>query len=166
MEDFPFNFNLSYQSEDYIVKPPTGLFQLKDLITKKYNIEIENMVHIPENGKKMEIKNEQDYADLIQYASDSNLKEVVIFINREIEEENEEGEDNKGEEEENEEEDKKEKFKGKDKKHNKGFKEKKRIGYIKEKKQMQRDETMKEEEEMELAVSTATLPLLLFLSKC
>ena len=147
MEDFPFNFNLSYQSEDYIVKPPTGLFQLKDLIAKKYNIEIENMVHIPENGKKMEIKNEQDYADLIQYASDSNLKEVVIFINREIEEENEEGEDNKGEEEENEEEDKKEKFKGKDKKHNKGFKEKKRIGYIKEKKQMQRDETMKEEEE-------------------
>ena len=147
MEDFPFNFNLSYQSEDYIVKPPTGLFQLKDLIAKKYNIEIENMVHIPENGEKMEIKNEQDYADLIQYASDSNLKEVVIFINREIEEENEEGEDNKGEEEENEEEDKKEKFKGKDKKHNKGFKEKKRIGYIKEKKQMQRDETMKEEEE-------------------
>ena len=147
MEDFPFNFNLSYQSEDYIVKPPTGLFQLKDLITKKYNIEIENMVHIPENRKKMEIKNEQDYADLIQYASDNNLKEVVIFINREIEEENEEGEDNKGEEEENEEEDKKEKFKGKDKKHNKGFKEKKRIGYIKEKKQMQRDETMKEEEE-------------------
>ena len=147
MEDFPFNFNLSYQSEDYIVKPPTGLFQLKDLITKKYNIEIENMIHIPENGEKMEIKNEQDYADLIQYASDSNLKEVVIFINREIEEENEEGEDNKGEEEENEEEDKKEKFKGKDKKHNKGFKEKKRIGYIKEKKQMQRDETLKEEEE-------------------
>ena len=147
MEDFPFNFNLSYQSEDYIVKPPTGLFQLKELITKKYNIEIENMVHIPENGEKMEIKNEQDYADLIQYASDSNLKEVVIFINREIEEENEEGEDNKGEEEENEEEDKKEKFKGKDKKHNKGFKEKKRIGYIKEKKQMQRDETLKEEEE-------------------
>ena len=148
MEDFPFNFKLSYQSEDYIVKPPTGLFQLKELITKKYNIEIENMVHIPENGEKMEIKNEQDYADLIQYASDSNLKEVVILINRELDEENEQGEDNKGEEEEEkEEDDKKDKFKGKDKKHNKGFKEKKRIGYIKEKKQMQRDETMKEEEE-------------------
>ena len=147
MEDFPFNFNLSYQSEDYIVKPPTGLFQLKELITKKYNIEIENMVHIPENGEKMEIKNEQDYADLIQYASNQNLKEVVILINRE-EEENEEEQDNKEEEEEKEEnDDKKEKFKGKDKKHNKGFKEKKRIGYIIEKKKMQRDETLKEEEE-------------------
>ena len=147
MEDFPFNFNLSYQSEDYIVKPPTGLFQLKELITKKYNIEIENMVHIPENGEKMEIKNEQDYADLIQYASNQNLKEVVILINRE-EEENEEEQENKEEEEEKEEnDDKKEKFKGKDKKHNKGFKEKKRIGYIIEKKKMQRDETLKEEEE-------------------
>ena len=147
MEDFPFNFNLSYQSEDYIVKPPTGLFQLKELITKKYNIEIENMVHILENGEKMEIKNEQDYADLIQYASNQNLKEVVILINRE-EEENEEEQENKEEEEEKEEnDDKKEKFKGKDKKHNKGFKEKKRIGYIIEKKKMQRDETLKEEEE-------------------
>ena len=147
MEDFPFNFNLSYQSEDYIVKPPTGLFQLKELITKKYNIEIENMVHIPENGEKMEIKNEQDYADLIQYASNQNLKEVVILINREVEE-NEEEQENKEEEEEKEEnDDKKEKFKGKDKKHNKGFKEKKRIGYIIEKKKMQRDETLKEEEE-------------------
>ena len=145
MEDFPFNFNLSYQSEDYIVKPPTGLFQLKELITKKYNIEIENMIHIPENGEKMEIKNEQDYADLIQYASNQNLKEVVILINRE-EEENEEEQENK-EEEQEENDDKKEKFKGKDKKHNKGFKEKKRIGYIIEKKKMQRDETLKEEEE-------------------
>ncbi len=147
MEDFPFNFNLSYQSEDYIVKPPTGLFQLKEIITKKYNIEIENMVHIPENGEKMEIKNEQDYADLIQYASNQNLKEVVILINREEEEENEEEQENKEEEEKEENDDKKEKFKGKDKKHNKGFKEKKRIGYIIEKKKMQRDETLKEEEE-------------------
>ena len=133
MEDFPFNLNLSYQSEDYIVKPPTGLFQLKELITKKYNIEIEDLVHIPENGEKMQIKNEQDYADLIQYASDHNLNEVVILINREIDEENEK--------------DKKDKFKGKGNKHKKGFKENKRIGYIKEKKQMQRDETLKEEEE-------------------
>jgi hypothetical protein len=63
MEDFPFNFNLSYQSEDYIVKPPTGLFQLKELITKKYNIEIENMVHIPENGEKMESGTHSDNID-------------------------------------------------------------------------------------------------------
>ena len=152
MEDFPFNFNLSYQSEEYIVKPPPNLFKLKEMASKNYNVEIEEMVYIPENDEKMVINNEQDYAELINYASDHGLTELIIYINKEKEEE-EENEDNKGnEEEENEDKDddeqnKKGKFKGKDKKHNKGFKEQKRIGYIIEKKQMQRDETLKEEEE-------------------
>ena len=149
MEDFPFNFILNYNSEDYIVKPPTNLFKLKEMAANKYAIEIEKMVYIPENDEKMVINNEQDYADLIQYVSDHNLNEAIIYINKE---DDEEDENDKGEEEENEEEkekekDKNEKFKGKDKKHNKGYKEKKRIGYIKEKKQMQRDETLKEQEE-------------------
>ena len=38
-------------------------------------------------------------------------------------------------------------YKGNNKKHNKGVKEQKRIGYIIEKKQMQRDEAKKEEQE-------------------
>ena len=131
MEDFPFDFNLSYKDEDYIVKPPPNLFKLKEMASKKYDIEIEEMVYIPENDEKMIINNEQDYADLIQYVSNHNLTEIVIYINREKE-------DDKN---------KKGKNKGKNKKHNKGVKEQKRIGYIIEKKQMQRDETLKEEEE-------------------
>ena len=148
MEDFPFDFNLSYKDEDYIVKPPPNLFKLKEMASKKYDIEIEEMVYIPENDEKIIINNEQDYIDLIQYVSNHNLAEIVIYINREKEEENEENDREK--EEENEEEDdknKKGKNKGKNKKHNKGVKEQKRIGYIIEKKQMQRDETLKEEEE-------------------
>ena len=147
MEDFPFDFNLSYNDEEYKVKPPSSLFKLKEIASKKYDIEIEEMVYIPDNDEKMLINNEQDYADLIQYVSDHNLSEIIIYINKEIEEENE------GNKEEEENEDKKEdnnekgKNKGKNKKHNKGFKEQKRIGYIIEKKQMQRDETLKEEEE-------------------
>ena len=152
MEDFPFNFNLNYQSEDYIVKPPPNLFKLKEMASKKYDIEIEEMVYIPENDEKMIINNEQDYADLIQYVSNHNLTEIVIYINREKEEENEENDGEKEEDEEKNEEkeddkNKKGKNKGKNKKHNKGVKEQKRIGYIIEKKQMQRDETLKEEEE-------------------
>ena len=147
MEDFPFDFNLSYNDEEYKVKPPSSLFKLKEIASKKYDIEIEEMVYLPDNDEKMLINNEQDYADLIQYVSDHNLSEIIIYINKEIEEENE------GNKEEEENEDKKEdnnekgKNKGKNKKHNKGFKEQKRIGYIIEKKQMQRDETLKEEEE-------------------
>jgi hypothetical protein len=152
MEDFPFDFNLSYKDEDYIVKPPPNLFKLKEMASKKYDIEIEEMVYIPENDEKMIINNEQDYADLIQYVSNHNLTEIVIYINREREEENEENDGEKEEDEEKNEEkeddkNKKGKNKGKNKKHNKGVKEQKRIGYIIEKKQMQRDETLKEEEE-------------------
>ena len=152
MEDFPFDFNLSYKDEDYIVKPPPNLIKLKEMASKKYDIEIEEMVYIPENDEKMIINNEQDYADLIQYVSNHNLTEIVIYINREKEEENEENDGEKEEDEEKNEEkeddkNKKGKNKGKNKKHNKGVKEQKRIGYIIEKKQMQRDETLKEEEE-------------------
>ena len=150
MEDFPFDFNLSYKDEDYIVKPPPNLFKLKEVAYKKYDVEIEELLYIPENDEKMIINNEQDYADLIQYVSDHNLTEIIIYINKEKEEEND-GENQEENEEKNEEQeddkDKKGKNKGKNKKHNKGVKEQKRIGYIIEKKQMQRDETLKEEEE-------------------
>ncbi len=151
MEDFPFNFNLRYKKEeDYVINPPSSLFKLKEIVSNKYNTKIKEMVYIPENDEKIVINNEQDYLDLIQYVSDHNLTEAIIYINREKDEENEEKEeDNKEEEEEKEDEkqNKKEGKKGKNKKHNKGVKEQKRIGYIIEKKQMKRDETLKEEEE-------------------
>ena len=152
MEDFPFDFNLSYKDEDYIVKPPPNLFKLKEVAYKKYDVEIEELLYIPENDEKMIINNEQDYADLIQYVSDHNLTEITIYINKEKEENEENDGDNQEENEEKNEEqeddkNKKGKNKGKNKKHNKGVKEQKRIGYIIEKKQMQRDETLKEEEE-------------------
>ena len=163
MEDFPFNFNLNYKIEDYIIKPPPSYLQLKEAASKKYNINIEEMVFIPENEEEMIISNEQQYAELIDYATEHNLKEVDIVINRE-KEKNEEEEENEEGNENNEENNKGEEIgmncdydyygdtrnrKGNDddeggyNKHNKGFKEQKRIGYIIEKKQMQREETLK-----------------------
>ena len=162
MEDFPFNFNLNYKIEDYIIKPPPSYLQLKEAASKKYNINIEEMVFIPENEEEMIISNEQQYAELIDYATEHNLKEVDIVINRE-KEKNEEEEENEEGNENNDENNKGEEIgmncdydyygdtrnrKGNDddggyNKHNKGFKEQKRIGYIIEKKQMQREETLK-----------------------
>ena len=162
MEDFPFNFNLNYKVEDYIIKPPTNFLKLKEMASNKYDIKVEEMVFIPENDEEMIITNDQDYADLIEYATSHNLKELDIIINREKEneeeEEKEENEDDNNEEGNN----KGEEIgmncdydyygdtrnrKGNDEevynKHNKGFKEQKRIGYIIEKKQMQREETLK-----------------------
>ena len=164
MEDFPFNINLNYKVEDYIIKPPPNFNQLKEIASKKYDIKIEEMVHITENGEEMVITNDQDYAELIDYSTNNNLKEVDIIINREKDN------DNEGEEENEEEENEGNRGNGNDEigmncdydnygdtrnrkgnddddekynKHNKGFKEKKRIGYIIVKKQMQREETLK-----------------------
>ena len=156
MEDFPFDFILSYKDEEYKVKPPPNLFKLKELASKKFEIEIEEMLYILENDEKMIINNEQHYLDLIQYVSAHALSEIIIYINKEKDEDevNEEDKEGENEEKEEEKEEKKKeeknmkgKYKGKNKKHNKGVKEQKRIGYIIEKKQMQRDETLKEEEE-------------------
>ncbi len=49
MEDFPFDFILSYKEEEYKVKPPPNLFKLKELASKKFEIEIEEMLYILEN---------------------------------------------------------------------------------------------------------------------
>ena len=149
MEDFPFNFNLNYKIEDYIIKPPPSFLKLKELASKKYDINIEEMVYIPENDEEMIISNEQDYADLIEYASEHNLKEVDIIINRE--KDNDDGDDEEEEGNENNKEVRRNikgeeigincdydyygdtrNRKGNDEegynKHNKGFKEQKRIG--------------------------------------
>ena len=165
MEDFPFNFNLNYKIEDYIIKPPPNFAQLKEMASKKYEIIIEEMLYRNEKEEEIILKNEQDYADLIEYATDHNLKEVDIIINREKEEEDEDNVEKEEDEEENDNNTKGGKGeeiemncdydyygdtrnrKGNNEegynKHNKGFKEKKRIGYIIEKKEMQREETLK-----------------------
>ena len=164
MEDFPFTFNLTYKEESEIVKPPDNCFKLKEIASKKFDTEIEEMVYITNNGEEMILKNEQDYADLIDYASSHNLNELEIIINREKEneEEEEENEEDNKETKENlaeklgincepdeygDNRNRKANTEEEYKKHNKGFKETKRIGYIVEKKQMQRDEDLKNNKE-------------------
>ena len=163
MDDFPFNFNLNYKVEDYIVKPPSSLFKLKEIASQKYDITIERLSYILEDEETdKNLKTEQDYAELIDYATDQKLTEVQIEINKpnteNSENENSSGSDSinnqksgacreieneceydyygdtrnrKGFSEEG------------YNKHNKGFKEQKRIKYIIEKKEMQREETLK-----------------------
>ena len=94
MEDFPFNFNLNYKIEDYIIKPPPSYLILKEAAAKKYAIKIEEMVFIPEGDEEMIIGNEREYADLIEYASAHNLSEIDILINREKEKNEEEEKEN------------------------------------------------------------------------
>ena len=152
MESFPFKIKLKFnEDEDNIIEPPNSFFHLNEIIKEKLNLENSFLYYNPENKGKLRIQNENDYFQFIDfcnnYLNKYALKDYefdLIVSNEEIKSENEE-EENEDEEnlnEENEDVTKKEK-------HNKGFKEQKRIYYIKEKKDMQREEQEREEKEKE-----------------
>ena len=161
MDDFPFTFNLNYKIEDYIIKPPSSLFKLKEIASEKYDINIERLSYILKDEEtEKNLKTEQDYAELIDYASEQELTEVLIEINKpnveSSENENSSGSNNNQNSNRNDEIENECEYdyygdtrnrKGFSEegynKHNKGFKEQKRIKYIIEKKEMQRQETLK-----------------------
>ena len=153
MESFPFKIKLKFnEEEDNIIQPPNSYFNLNEIIKKKLNLENYFLYYNPENKGKIRIQNENDYFQFIDfcnnYLNKYDLKDYefdLVISNEEILSENEEGEENEDDKnlnEENEDVNKKEK-------HNKGFKEQKRIYYIKEKKDMQREEQEREEKEKE-----------------
>ena len=82
MEDFPFLFNLNYKMNDFEIKPPPNLYHLKEIATEKYDLKIAEMFYVTEEGEEKELQNEEDYLDLIQYATDNNLDQVEIIIKK------------------------------------------------------------------------------------
>ena len=156
MEEFPFKFNLNYQSEEYTINPPNNLNQLKEISSKQFNVTIQDITYHNEDEEDVSLKGEEDYAELIEDATNQHLNEVAIYINPEKKQTDEmkEIEDDTNVSNENEDpktncdydyygDTRNRKGKMEYNKHNKGLKEQKRIKYIKEKKQMQREETKK-----------------------
>ena len=82
MDDFPFLLNLNYKMSDFEIKPPSNLYQLKEIATSKYDLKIAEMYYVTEDGEERELITEEDYLDLIQYATDSNLEQVEIIIKK------------------------------------------------------------------------------------
>ena len=82
MDDFPFLLNLNYKMNDFEIKPPSNLYHLKEIATSKYDLKIAEMVYITEDGEEKELQTEEDYLDLIQYATDNNLQQVEIIIKK------------------------------------------------------------------------------------
>ena len=82
MDDFPFLLNLNYKMKDFEIKPPSNLYHLKEIATSKYDLKIAEMVYITEDGEEKELQTEEDYLDLIQYATDNNLQQVEIIIKK------------------------------------------------------------------------------------
>ena len=167
MEDFPFKLNINYKNNiEEGIKPPFNFSLLTDLIKEKLNLKKIFLFYFDINGIEIEIKNNNDYINFIEYSTNQNVKEIEIIIK-----------ENKEKKKENKNEIKKNKnislasnneigdfceydYFGDTRnrkgminqgytKHNIGYKEQKRIYYIKEKKDMQREEQEREEKEKE-----------------
>ena len=82
MEDFPFLLNLNYKMNDFEIKPPQNLYHLKEIATEKYDLKIAEMFYVTEDGEEKELQNEEDYLELIQYATDNDLEQVEIIIKK------------------------------------------------------------------------------------
>lgn len=82
MDDFPFLLNLNYKMNDFEIKPPNSLSHLKEIATEKYDLKIAEMFYVTEDGEEKELENEEDYLELIQYATDKDLKQVEIVIKK------------------------------------------------------------------------------------
>jgi hypothetical protein len=193
MNDFPFMINLNYKMSDFEIKPPSSLYQLKEVACSKYDLKFAEMEYVTEEGDQKPLVTEEDYFEMINYATDNKLDQIEIVIkkNENTSEKRKESlrkkssmkneyenVDRKGKsklpkiKDENEDEDEKEGGNGGSddeevgmqcdydyfgdtrnrkgmigdetySKHNKGFKEDKRIYYIKEKKKRQREEDLK-----------------------
>ena len=82
MDDFPFLLNLNYKMNDFEIKPPNNLSHLKEIATEKYDLKIAEMFYVTEDGEEKDLQNEEDYMELIQYATDNELKQVEILIKK------------------------------------------------------------------------------------
>ena len=82
MEDFPFLLNLNYKMNDFEIKPPSNLSNLKEIATEKYDLKIAEMFYVTEDGEEKELQSENDYLDLIQYATDNNVDQIEIIIRK------------------------------------------------------------------------------------
>lgn len=82
MEEFPFMINLNYKMSDFEIKPPSSLSQLKEVACAKYDLKIAEMVYVTEDNEQMPLDTEEQYFEMISYATDNELSQIEILIKK------------------------------------------------------------------------------------
>ena len=82
MDEFPFMINLNYKMTDFEIKPPSSLYHLKEVACSKYDLKLAEMVYITEDGDQKPLETEEQYFDMISYATENGLDQVEIVIKK------------------------------------------------------------------------------------
>ncbi len=79
MESFPFNLSLNYKMEVVTIKPPSNFTLLSEVICEKYDLHYAYIFYDNDLGET-EIKNDTDYVNFLNFATDEKLDEIEIHI--------------------------------------------------------------------------------------
>ena len=82
MDEFPFMINLNYKMSDFEIKPPSSLYHLKEVACSKYDLKLAEMVYITEEGDQKPLDTEEQYFEMISYASENGLDQIEIVIKK------------------------------------------------------------------------------------
>lgn len=82
MDDFPFLLNLNYKMNDFEIKPPRSLRNLKEITNEKYDLTYNELVYYTDEGEEKDLITEQDYAELLDYATENNLNQIEIIVKK------------------------------------------------------------------------------------
>ena len=82
MDDFPFMINLNYKLNDFEIKPPSSLYHLKEVACSKYDLKIAEMVYVTEEEDQKPLDTEEQYFEMIDYATQNKLDQIEIIIKK------------------------------------------------------------------------------------
>ena len=82
MDEFPFMINLNYKMSDFEIKPPSSLYHLKEVACSKYDLKMAEMVYVTEDGEEKPLDTEEQYFQMISYATDKELDQIEIVIKK------------------------------------------------------------------------------------
>ena len=80
MDSFPFTLSLNYKMEIVTIKPPINFTILSEAICEKYDLNRAYIFYNNEEGIELEIKNDSDYMEFLDYATQQNINEIEIYI--------------------------------------------------------------------------------------
>ena len=80
MSDFPFDFSIDYKMENCKIRPPSNFSILEHVVFEKYDLNSVSISYLDYYGIEHPIRNDMDYAKLIDDACNANIKEVELVL--------------------------------------------------------------------------------------
>lgn len=80
MDSINFEIILNYTMKTFSIKPPSSYMSLIEIIREKFDLTIVNRLVYIDDDEEIEIKQDSDYLQLLDYVDANELKEIDVII--------------------------------------------------------------------------------------